>query len=81
MPSVAFSSFQIHDPNGVAQSTDWAMSKINEVLQRFKKEHPDFIGGKVIYIIARYPFHMIHCQNPLIQTNVMLSKTDDINFT
>ena len=63
MPSVAFSSFQIYDPNGVAQSTDWAMSKIIEVLQRFRKEHPDFIGGKVIYIVARYPFHLIDCQN------------------
>ena len=45
------------------------MSKINEVLQRFRKEHPDFIGGKIIYIIARYKFHMIHCQNPLIKEN------------
>ena len=61
--SVAFPSFQIYDPNGVAQSTDWAMSKINEVLQRFGKEHPDFIGGKVIYIIARYQFHLIDLDN------------------
>ena len=53
----------MYDLNGVEQSTDWAMSKINEVLQRFRKDHPDFIGGKIIYIVARYQFHLIDCQN------------------
>ena len=50
------------------------MSKIIEVLQRFRREHPDFIGGKVIYIIARYQFHLIDCQNLLIKENAKYNR-------
>lgn len=46
-------SFKTYELDGRLNDKDWSMAACQEVVNQFKKHHPDFIGARVIFTVHR----------------------------